>query len=200
MNKKLHDIAGLLGVRPGEGRLAGTFMLYSFLLGLSASTIDVTSYALFLSSFGANSLPWVYIGVGVTLTAGSFIYAWLIERLSFERFLIGVSAFNVLTLTALWLALRITGYRWLHMALPVWFEVIVFLDVMVYWEYCDRLFDIRQGKRLFGTIRSFQFLAGIIGGLLAAMLAGLLGTENLHTQQQRHDSDEASDSEQILSS
>jgi ATP/ADP translocase len=179
MKKKLRNIAAAMGVRPGEGRLAGTFMLYSFLLGLSASIIDVGSYALFLSSFGAASLPWVYIGVGVTLTAGSFIYAWLIKRMSFERFLLGASAFNVLTLTALWIALRVTGYRWLHMALPIWFEVIVFLDVMIYWEYCDRLFDIRQGKRLFGTIRSFQFLAGIIGGLLAATLAGPLGTENL---------------------
>jgi len=92
MKKKLRDIAAAMGVRPGEGRLAGTFMLYSFLLGLSASIIDVGSYALFLSSFGANSLPWVYIGVGVTLTAGSFIYAWLIERMSFDRFLRGSSA------------------------------------------------------------------------------------------------------------
>jgi len=59
MKKKLRDIAAAMGIRPGEGRLACTFMLYSFLLSLSAAIIGVGSYALLLASFGGDSLPWV---------------------------------------------------------------------------------------------------------------------------------------------
>ena len=58
--------------------------------------------------------------------------------------------------------------EWLRLALPIWLEVPFFLNAMVFYELADRIFDIRQVKRLFGSIISIGFLAGIIAGLTAA--------------------------------
>ena len=142
-------------VRPGEGRLIAIFMAFTFLQGLAGELAQVATYSLLLDSYDATVLPWVYMGVALLVTTGSFVYGATQQRLPIRIFLPLVVAFNAISYCALWLALWLTPHPWLRIALAIWIEVPFFLNGMVFWEMADRIFDIRQVKRLFGpqTIR-----------------------------------------------
>jgi len=162
-------------VRPGEGRLIAIFMAFTFLQGLASELAQVASYSLLLAAYPATILPWVYMGVAVFVTAGSFAYRALKQRLPLKHFLPLVVAFTAFGFFVLWLALLLTPHPWLRVALTIWTEVPFFLNGMVFWEMADRIFDLRQVKRLFGRIVSIGYLAGIFAGLTAAGVTGLIG-------------------------
>ena len=62
-------------------------------------------------------------------------------------------------------ALVFTGARWLTFAVVIWSDVVFTLACLGYWALAARLFDIRQGKRLFGLITAGELAAGAAGGL-----------------------------------
>jgi len=124
-------------------------------------------------------LPWVYIGVAAMVTVSSLLYRTIGPRLSLQLFLPSVVAFNALSFFAMWLALWQSPQPWLRLALPIWLEVPFFLNAMVFYELADRVFDIRQVKRLYGRILSIGFLAGIVAGLTAAGVTGLIGAAHV---------------------
>ncbi len=47
------------------------------------------------------------------------------------------------------------------------------------WTFANRVFDTRQARRLFGLIGSGASAGAIVGGLLARVLVGMIGTVNL---------------------
>jgi CRP-like cAMP-binding protein/HEAT repeat protein len=61
----------------------------------------------------------------------------------------------------------------------VWFGVEVMLVELIYWNIANRLFTIRQSKRLFGLIWSGEVLVVIVGGFLMPYLVQIIGTVNL---------------------
>lgn len=162
-------------VRPGEGRLIAIFMSFTFLQGMASQLAQVATYSLLLDSYQATILPWVYMGVAVLVTSGGIAYAALQNRVQLRIFLPLVVAFNAFSFLALWLTLWLTPHPWLRIALAIWIELPLFLNGMVFWELADRIFDIRQVKRLFGRIVSIGYLAGIFAGLIAAAVTGFIG-------------------------
>jgi hypothetical protein len=56
-------LAALGDVRPGEGGLVAVFMGFTFFEGLSAELVQIAAYSLFLDTYDATMLPWVYMGL-----------------------------------------------------------------------------------------------------------------------------------------
>jgi hypothetical protein len=73
----LNKLASIFNIRPGEGRLVGLLLLHSYLLEIPTLFIGTASYALFLSKFGAEALPYLYISNALILPGVGFIYAKL---------------------------------------------------------------------------------------------------------------------------
>jgi HEAT repeat protein len=152
----------------------------SFALGLTLALLIVAANALFLPEFGSGSLPYVYITVAILGSLVSYGYAelerrWSLPALSITTLII-VALFYLLS----WLALTVSGYRWVPFALMVSFSLVIQMGFVILGGQAGRLFDVRQLKSLFPRIVLGFAMGFLVGGFLTAPLAALLGgTENL---------------------
>jgi AAA family ATP:ADP antiporter len=174
-----NSLSLLLNVRPGEGRLVLLLLAHFFCIGVARIFTRTAAYTLFLVEFDAQALPYVYIGISLSVTFVSFIILRLAEHLSFSKLLATNLGFLLLFLGAFRLGLGFTEARWLTFALPIWYEMLWTLTAMESWSLAGRLFTVRQGKRLFGLIGAGEWVAIIVGGFLVPGLVELLGTLNL---------------------
>lgn len=175
----LNRLAPIFNIRPGEGRLVGLMLLHSFLIQIPTLFIGTASYTLFLSAYGAESLPYVYISNALTLPVLGFIYAKLEDRLSFTQLLTANLGFMVVAIGLFRLGLSLSTAPWLLLAFIIFYDVNRMLSNLEFWGLCGRLFDVRQGKRLFSLIDSAGMVAAIIGGLATPFLVEWLGIANL---------------------
>jgi len=152
----------------------------SFALGLALALLIVAANALFLPEFGSGSLPYVYITVAVLGSLLSYGYAELERRWSLPALSITTLVILALFYLLSWLALTLAGYRWVPFALMVSFSLVIQMGFVILGGQAGRLFDVRQLKSFFPRIVLGFAIGFLVGGFLAAPLAGLLGsTENL---------------------
>jgi ATP/ADP translocase/HEAT repeat protein len=172
-----YRILGLLAVRPGETARALLSFLYLFLIVASYVLMKAVRDALFISEFGALSLPFGTLGIAVVVGLFLSFYIRLARRLSSPRLVVGTLGFfcgNVLLFW--WLALG--GHGWLYPVIYVWAGLFGVVATTQVWTLANDLFTTREAKRLFGVVGAGGILGGATGGFLGA-LAPRLGTSNL---------------------
>ncbi len=179
----LNKLALALNIRPAENRLVTLFLLHSFFAGMAQVLVSTTASTLFLNSFqkqSAQYLPWVYIGTAIVASLAGILYTKLEKPLSFTRLLTA----NLSLLIAALLGFRlvfalIPQARSAAMLLYIWYYVQDALINLEFWGLAARIFDVRQGKRLFGLIGAGEMLARIIGGFSVRPLVKITLPENL---------------------
>ncbi len=163
-----------------EARLSGLFLLVCFFtVGLPRIFTNTAAFAIFLNVYGAEFLPYTYIGAALAAPAVGSLYLWLQGRLSFRTLLLAALAFDLAALVALRLGLMLTTMDWLAMAAAIWVEVEWMLVSLIFWGLAERVFDIRAAKRLFGVIGSGEPLAMVLGGLAVPLLLTAFDTADL---------------------
>lgn len=152
----------------------------SFALGLSLALLSIAGNALFLPEFGSESLPYVYITVAILGSIFFYGYAELERRWTLPALSITTLVILALFYLVSWLALTVTGHRWVPFALMVSFSIVIQMGFVILGGQAGRLFDVRQLKSLFPRIVLGFAMGFLAGGFLAAPLATLLrGPENL---------------------
>ena len=176
------QIQNALGIRPDEGGVVWYAFALFFWGGMGRVLMGNAAYSQFLAQYDSGAIPYIYILTGVLAFLVTTVYLNLTGRLALTRIVVlNLGASTVLTLLAtLWLALWPS--RTLTFLLPIWFETFCLLLPLALWGLVNRLFTVRQGKRVFGLIASGIPLGFIAGGLItgpvssAAGGAGLLAT------------------------
>lgn len=154
-------------------------MWLGFFLGLTYVLIQVPALALFLETFGAEGLPYLYIAVAVMSSVVSLAYLWLAEHISYTHLLIVNLVLIIGGTIGIRYLLNITEAKWALFVLPVWFEMVTMLGGLGFFTLINRLFNVRQGKRLIGVVRMTMWLAQIGSGLVIPLLVAIVGTVNL---------------------
>ncbi len=172
-------LAALFSVKPGEGQRTLLMLLYAFCCGTICTFFYTASYALFLAEFSADMLPYVYIGSGVVAAIGGFIYAKLEEKISVSRLMLGTMIVLLISNVVFFAGLRLAGAKWIVFAAIIWYDVLFTFMEVGFWGLATGLYNVREGKRLFGLIGSGEQLAGTIGGLATPLIVVLIGTTNL---------------------
>jgi len=172
-------LGSLFQVRPGEGPLVILLLLNSCLVGSARIFTRTSAYALFLTEFTAQTLPYVYVGMGLVVALLSFVYLKLSERLPLSRLLLANTGFLLVLVLGFRLGLGLGSAPWLTFGLPIYYEILFALTNLAFWNLAGRLFTVRQGKRLFGLVTAGEQAAVVLGGLLVPVLVGLVGTINL---------------------
>lgn len=176
----LNKVLSLLSIRPGEGQLVLLLIGQGFFLGIASLLGRTVAYSLFLVEFDADSLPYAYIGISIFATGITFLYLRLGERFSLAKLLTVNFAFIVLMYLGLRAGLGLSVGRWVIFSLPVVFGVINTLTIIAFWGQSGRLFDLQQGKRLFGLLGTGSEIATLLGGfVLVPLSVGWVGTPNL---------------------
>ena len=175
----LHRLAALFNVQPGEGRKVILLILLYFFLGVAFVVTLTVAFSLFLSTYGPQTLPYAYLLTAALAASVAFFYLKLVERLPFPTLLTVNLIFLLIGGLVFRIGLATPIVSWVVFALPAWFQVLVSLGNMAFWALTSSLFDVRQGKRLFGLVGAGNWIATVVGGFVIAPLVGWVGTANL---------------------
>lgn len=179
MSKARTATANLLGIRPGDGLPLVLLLLHAFFKGSSVVFFETPVDTLFLKTCGVHWLPYVFVGTAIVASTIGFGCTKLESRLSARKLLplllITLSGATGLVYLALW----ISKARWLVALVMIWRDVQWTLVTMEFWAVAGLLFNVRQGKRLFGLIASGDILARILCGASIPVIVRWVGTLNL---------------------
>ncbi|CAN5874916.1 hypothetical protein BH10CHL1_BH10CHL1_38210 [soil metagenome] len=166
-------------IRRGEGKVFTWVLLYAILSTMMYLLASTAAYALFLSEFDAQRLPYIYIGGSLFTTLISLIYLQLSKRYTMAQLLIGNFSLLLITLLGYRVGLTIFPNSWFIFSLLIWEGVFNTLLYTAYWNLVGRLFNLQQGKRLFSLLGAGQQVTTLAVGFLVPLLVAWVGTPNL---------------------
>ena len=165
-------------VREGEATTALLMFAYSFLAMTSYNIIQPVTRSKFISSLGAENLPYVQFVagflIGIIMQGYSRATA-LIPR----RWVIPVSQAVLVAILVLFWVLFQTGQQWVSATFYLLGLIFAILIVSQFWTLANTVYDARQAKRLFGFIGGGTALGGLMGAGISALAAETVGTNNL---------------------
>ncbi|HEY8937012.1 MAG TPA: hypothetical protein VIM65_17415, partial [Cyclobacteriaceae bacterium] len=158
-------ILKLLGTHAGEGGRVTILLVMSFFMGVFLATIGVASQSLFLTHWTEKSaLPQVLLASGAFGVAATLLYNFLQNRIPFQL-LSTLSLTVILIITAvlefgekLFTNLRLVYFLGFSQILP-----FTFITYLVFWGSFGRMFNLRQAKRLVGTVDLGAMIASFLG-------------------------------------
>lgn len=175
--------ARLLGpivqLREGESTTALLMFLYSFLAMTSYNIIKPITRSEFISSLGADDLPWVTFGMGVTI---GFIMQGYTKVISVvpRRWMIPTTQVGIaLLLVLFWFLFTFVGADWVAVAFYVISLILSILLISQFWTLANDVYDPRQAKRIFGFIGGGASLGGATGAGLTAFLVQTVGSRTM---------------------
>jgi ATP:ADP antiporter, AAA family len=170
-------LAPVVEFRKEEGVTAFLMFAYSFLAMTAWNTIRPITRSKFISSLGADNLPYVLLAAGFIIGILMAGYAWLMARLSRRWGLPIVQVALAGVLIVFWFLFQ-TNATWVSVAFYVTGLILGLLLISQFWTVANVVYDPRQAKRLFGFIGTGAPLGGIAGSALAAY-APQIGSTNL---------------------
>lgn len=176
----LKRIDAILNVRPEERRHVYLMLAQYFFMGAAMLFAQTISMPLFLEYWDASYIPLTYIGIAILVSLITAVFLKIYERISLARWLWLTILFIAVTNIFVRAGLALAPSKWLALLLPIWTQTLINLAVLAFWTLAAELFDVRQGKRLFGLLNAGSWLSYVAAGPFTGTLVNLLGTENLY--------------------
>jgi len=174
----LNRITVLFKIRPDELRLVSLIAALFLCLQAGGGMGDNAASALFLLRFGADFLPYLYIGLGILNFILALAYATGLGRFKKERFFLWLlGGFALLILLE-----RIAIFHPFPALYPILWLTISGISLILgtfIWNLAGEVCDARQAKRLFPIFTSAGILGSVVGNSITGIVATAFGTENL---------------------
>lgn len=155
----------------GFGYIFCAFTAYMILRPVR-ETMGITS--------GVANLPALFWGTLVVTLLTQPIFGWLTSRFRRTVFLPWVYLFFALNLLAFYLWFHFhDDHTWIARAFFVWLTVFALFVPSVFWSLMADIFRPEQARRLYGFLAAGTSAGGVLGPLMAATLAPVIGTINL---------------------
>ena len=172
-------LAPIAELRAGEGGTALLLFLYSFLAMTLYNIVKPVTRSQFISSLGADNLPWVQFGAGMLIGLLMQAYTKAIAAVP-RRWTIPVTqAGMIVLLVTFWLLFTQVGAEWVSVGFYLFGLILGILLISQFWTLANDIYDPRQAKRLFGFIGGGASLGGVTGSLITAGLVETLGTKTM---------------------
>jgi ATP:ADP antiporter, AAA family len=156
-------ISSAFGVRPGEGARVAALIGHSLFNGIFAAFFLTAANALFLDRFEISYLPPAYIAAAAVGYLAVMLFSRLEKVVGVGPLLVTNLAVLTLLSGAFWVLAQTTGSKWALFAMFVFVGPMFSLVALGYWGLAGRLFDLRQGKRLFGLVGAGEEVSTIVG-------------------------------------
>lgn len=156
--------------RQGENLTAVLMFSYSFLAMTAYNIVKPLTRSNFISSLGADNLPYAQLAAGGVIGALMVAYAWLVGRLPRRWCLPITQGLLAAILFAFWLFFHLDS-DWVSVAFYLFGLILGVLLISQFWTVASVVYDARQARRLFGFIGGGAPLGGIAGSLLLTRLA-----------------------------
>jgi hypothetical protein len=169
----------LIKIEAGEGRPILALMLINMASGVANCLVLSAAFALFFQRFVAEQLALVYVVNAGVIVAGSALFLSLTRRFTVGSSLTGLSASLAVLAWAAAILLGMGTPDWLVFALPILFQTMFVLGNLVIWSLAGRLFDVRQGRRLFGLVNTGYWIGVVAIGIAIRFLVPYTGLAGL---------------------
>jgi AAA family ATP:ADP antiporter len=176
----LAKIDTVLNIRPDERRTVYLMLAQYFFMGAAMLFAQTASMPLFLEYWDVSAIPYTYIGIAIIVSSITAVFLKISERISLARWLSLTVVFLAVVTLGLRVGLALAPSKWLALLLPIWTQTLINLAVLAFWTLAADIFDVRQGKRLFGLLNAGSWLSYVAAGPFAGSIAISLGTENLY--------------------
>ncbi len=136
--------------------------------------------AIFLSRFGSEALPYMFILTALVAAVISTAYSRALKYFTLLRVNLWSLGLCCMTLFSFGLLIPVGGAKDLvAIGLYLWVALYGVLAASQFWMMASLVFDVRQAKRLFGPIGAGAIAGGIAGGYLASLIVGAYGVRVL---------------------
>lgn len=154
-------------------------LLFSFFIGIALSFFFTVSISSFLVSFESTALPNAYIFSGLLSLVLWLSYERLRSRFAFSTTVLAMLIVLVVVVAVLAVNHILYPGKTVSMALLVWVAAFMFIKNVAFWSIASQLFNVGQGKRLFGMINSGEVISNIIGFFSVPVLLPAIGPAGL---------------------
>lgn len=152
-----------LKVRKDERLAISLLLFHSFFIGVFLSYYLTYANGVFLKVFKPEVLPYTYVLSGIIGFIASAIFSYFQKRVPYSRVIIGTLAIIFITIILFLLGIWTIGeVPWLVFTMFMGLIPVFGLVAMQYGGMTMKLFDLLQGKRLFGVIASGEVISSII--------------------------------------
>ena len=167
----IKNLGKLLNIKKEENSRILFLIIQSLFYGIFVSYYNSYISALFLSEFEISDFTYAYLASGVIGIISAYIFSFTIKKFSFKMH--SSATLLVILLFVLILKLGINyGNSKESLAFIgfIFFTPITSLITMVFSSLTMKLFNLRQGKRLFSLIASGSVIAAIMSYLTVPLL------------------------------
>ncbi|MEN8248278.1 MAG: HEAT repeat domain-containing protein [Bacteroidota bacterium] len=157
-------IIKVLNARPEEVPSVKLMLYLGFSVGIFLAAYDVAAPTIFLNYFNDETiLAQAFLVSGFIGVVATYIYSFLQVRIPYKVlaygfiFLMLVGASSIWMLSAFGEQSGIIVFMGFVMALP-----FSYISLLIFWGFFNRVFDLKQAKRIIGGIDSGQLIASIV--------------------------------------
>lgn len=179
MNSKLSFWLQLFNIRNDEKTTVQNLVLHHFFSGIGQALMFTVASSLFLIKYGSEQLPLAFILSAVAMMAVGRTYSFFEHKLSIRKLLLLVMGTMVLIPFLLRSSFYFDSIAYIPFIIIIGERVFYLLSNLEFWCMSSIVFDVRQGKRLFGLISSGDIPAKLLGYLSVSVLEPIVGINNL---------------------
>src|SRR4051812_9706983 len=170
-------LSPIVEVREEESLTAFMMFAYSFLAMTAYNAVKPLTRSKFISSLGADNLPYVLLAAGFIIGILMTGYAFMMSKLPRRWGLAIAQGVMAVVLLVFWFLFH-TNAAWVPVAFYVLGLIYGVLLISQFWTLANVVYDPRQAKRLFGFVGGGAPLGGVAGNALA-LYAPQIGSTNL---------------------
>jgi AAA family ATP:ADP antiporter len=155
-------------------------IVQSVFIGIFYGAFDIGAHTLFLKTYPEDMIPKAYIISGIVGIILTSIFSRYQSKINFSKLAIRTFLF----ISAITILMRVffefTDANWTVFLVFILLGPLNILAILAFWGTVGRIFNLRQGKRLYGIIDSGQVFGIIISSFaIPVLITYLQGTKNL---------------------
>ncbi len=169
----------IVQLREGEATTTLLMFLYSFMAMTSYNIIKPLGRSTFMTTWGADNLPYVQLAMGILI---GFIMHAYVKTISLvpRRWTIPATQAGLMALILVfWLLFTTLSQPWVPAAFYVLTLILGILLISQFWTLANDIYDPRQAKRVFGFVGAGSSLGGALGSGLTRFLVEKVGTNTM---------------------
>lgn len=158
----LHVLLKPLGVHKGEEAPVLLLLGNGFFMGIFIATYYTGANTLFLNSFDDSYLSKAFIASGILGVLSTYLFSRFQSIVSFSTLIVVNLVVIAIAICGLRIGYEFTDSKWLIFLIFILNVPLSALALLGFWGVVARLFNLRQAKRIIGSIDTGQLSAIIL--------------------------------------
>ncbi len=171
----------LLNLRPGEEQKTALLYGLHFVFYVGLMWGEAASLGLFMGTWGADYLSYIFIGNGLLALVLGLVYTSFADKVSNARLLVALSSLvgGAVLIVWVWMGVDSASRSLVYPVFLLIFRAFRPLFTLHVLNYINDFYDTRAAKRVLSLIVSASVAGAMLAGLVISPMISLFGLENI---------------------